>query len=128
MGPAMPTTNHNDPMNGFIDMLVNEIALRLMQRMGDLSSAAKPTGSAKAEKAAPAKRHSKAAGRKLDMACRAPGCKNRSKGPRFHFLCDEHLKASKEAPHAALAKPGAKGAKAKTAKAKPAAPAVAAAT
>jgi hypothetical protein len=29
--------------------------------------------------------------RKLDMRCRYPGCKNRSKGPRNHFLCEEHL-------------------------------------
>jgi hypothetical protein len=27
---------------------------------------------------------------KLDMACIAPGCANRSKGPRFKYLCDEH--------------------------------------
>ncbi len=36
-------------------------------------------------------------GRKLDMRCRYPGCKNRSKGPRFHFLCEDHLKQGKSA-------------------------------
>lgn len=30
-------------------------------------------------------------GRKLDMSCRAPKCKARSKGPRFHYLCEKHL-------------------------------------
>src|SRR5216683_1777985 len=30
--------------------------------------------------------------RKLEMRCRVEGCKNRSKGPRFGFICDEHLK------------------------------------
>jgi len=31
-------------------------------------------------------------GRKLDMSCRVDGCRNRSRGPRFHFLCAEHGK------------------------------------
>jgi len=28
----------------------------------------------------------------LDMTCRVPGCKNRSRGPRFGFICDDHRK------------------------------------
>lgn len=32
---------------------------------------------------------------KRDMRCRAPRCFRRSKGPRFHFLCEKHLKRSK---------------------------------
>jgi len=47
---------------------------------------------------------SKLTGRKLDMRCRYPGCKNRSKGPRFRFLCEEHLKLPKKEQEAALAK------------------------
>ena len=43
-------------------------------------------------------------GRKLDMRCRYPGCKNKSKGPRFRFLCEEHLKLPKAAQKAALEK------------------------
>jgi len=43
-------------------------------------------------------------GRKLDMRCHYPGCKNRSKGPRFRFLCEEHLKLPKKEQKAALAK------------------------
>jgi hypothetical protein len=31
-------------------------------------------------------------GKKLDMRCRVAGCKNVSKGPRFGFICAEHLK------------------------------------
>jgi hypothetical protein len=49
-------------------------------------------------------------GRKLDMRCRYPGCKNRSKGPRFRFLCDEHLKLPKAEQKAALEKWAAKNA------------------
>lgn len=43
-------------------------------------------------------------GRKLDMRCRYPGCRNKSKGPRFRFLCDEHLKLPKAEQRAALEK------------------------
>jgi hypothetical protein len=39
-----------------------------------------------------------------DMRCRYPGCKNRSKGPRFRFLCEEHLKLPKKEQRAALEK------------------------
>ena len=43
-------------------------------------------------------------GRKRDMRCRYPGCKNRSKGPRFRFLCDTHLRLPKAKQQAALDK------------------------
>ncbi len=33
---------------------------------------------------------------KREMACIAPGCKNTSKGPRFHYLCDKHKDAPKK--------------------------------
>jgi hypothetical protein len=103
----MPPTIQSDGFNGFIDKLVNEVAIRLQARIGAIASAglaavAKP---APAQRAAPAKRKSKVAGRTLDMACRAPGCKNRSKGPRFSFRCEEHLKAPKSAARATAAKP-----------------------
>lgn len=29
------------------------------------------------------------------MRCRANGCRKRSRGPRFHFLCARHLKRQK---------------------------------
>ena len=34
--------------------------------------------------------------RKRILPCIAPGCKNPSKGPRFHYLCDEHIDAPKK--------------------------------
>ena len=43
-------------------------------------------------------------GIKRDMHCRYPGCKNRSKGPRFRFLCEEHLKLPKKKQDEALTK------------------------
>jgi hypothetical protein len=47
-------------------------------------------------------------GIKRDMRCRYPGCKNRSKGPRFRFLCEEHLKLPKKKQDEVLAKWAAK--------------------
>ena len=43
-------------------------------------------------------------GLKRNMRCRYPGCKNRSKGPRFRFLCEEHLKLPKKKQDEVLAK------------------------
>jgi hypothetical protein len=40
-------------------------------------------------------------GRKLDMGCRVAGCKNRSRGPRFGFICDEHRRTLKKSEQAA---------------------------
>lgn len=34
--------------------------------------------------------------KKRILPCIAPGCKNASKGPRFHYLCDEHRDAPKK--------------------------------
>ncbi len=34
--------------------------------------------------------------RPRDLACIAPGCKNRSKGPRFHYLCDKHMETPRK--------------------------------
>ena len=45
------------------------------------------------------------------MRCRYPGCKNRSKGPRFRFLCEEHLKLPKKKQDEVLAKWAEKNAK-----------------
>ena len=46
----------------------------------------------------------RAGSRKRDMSCRYPGCKNRSKGLRFRFLCEEHLKLPKKKQYEVLAK------------------------
>ena len=34
--------------------------------------------------------------RRRILPCIAPGCKNPSKGPRFHYLCEEHMGAPKK--------------------------------
>jgi hypothetical protein len=43
-------------------------------------------------------------GLKRDMRCRYPGCKNKSKGPRFRYFCEEHRKLPKRKQDAALEK------------------------
>ena len=63
--------------------LAGEIATRARRELGSL---------------APGRR----ARHKLDMRCRVDGCKNRSRGPRFGYICDVHLeKLSKREQQAA---------------------------
>ena len=70
---------------------------RFAQMFADRVSAALP----KAGRNGVARR---AGSSKRDMSCRYPGCKNRSKGPRFRFLCEEHLKLPKRKQDEVLAK------------------------
>ena len=81
------------------DLLVDRFAQLFAERI----TAALPRGSAR-DGAVPTRGARKLAGRKLDMRCRYPGCKNRSKGPRFRFFCEEHLKLPKKKQDEALAK------------------------
>jgi hypothetical protein len=78
----MPKTPNFD---GLLHHLADLIAERLGGKLHD-------HGGAKAAKGAKGARRS-TAGRKLDMSCRVEGCKNRSRGPRFGFICEEHLKS-----------------------------------
>lgn len=70
--------NPNDLFAQFINHLAEAVASRLGKNAKP-ASAARPGG--KPRKAR----------KPLDMRCRIPGCKNRSKGPRFAFICAEHL-------------------------------------
>jgi hypothetical protein len=66
-----------------------------MQRLGTLrsgSGARSSTGARKADR------------KPRDMRCRYLGCKNTSKGPRFRFFCEEHLKLPKRKQDEALEK------------------------
>lgn len=75
------------PRRNAFDTFVEEIARRVVARVQEMMPKAGRGGGKRGA--------SKLRGRKLDMRCRHPGCKNRSKGPRFHFLCAEHLKSRK---------------------------------
>jgi len=65
--------------------LIDRLAERLAQRLGSSAGARGST--------AKAARRTSRAGRKLDMSCRVAGCKNKSRGPRFGFICDDHMKS-----------------------------------
>ncbi|HUJ25511.1 MAG TPA: hypothetical protein VLW85_05810 [Myxococcales bacterium] len=75
------------PRRNAFDTFVEEIARRVVERVAELTKGGRGGGR---------RGPSKLRGRKLDMRCRHPGCKNRSKGPRFHFLCEEHLRSAKK--------------------------------
>jgi len=79
------------------DVLVDHFA----QLFADRIATALPRGTPR-NGAAP--RRGSPPGIKRDMSCRYPGCKNRSKGPRFRFLCEEHLKLPKKKQDEVLAK------------------------
>jgi hypothetical protein len=77
------------------------LAARFAQIFADRIAASLPRGTPR-NGAAPARGGRR--GLKRDMSCRYPGCKNRSKGPRFRFLCEEHLKLPRKKQDEVLAK------------------------
>jgi hypothetical protein len=85
------------------DLLVDRFAQLFAERI----AAALPSGTPR--NGAVARRGGRP-GIKRDMSCRYPGCKNRSKGPRFRFLCEEHLKLPKKKQDEVLAKAAEKNA------------------
>src|SRR5579864_2254448 len=89
-GAPMPPRSSNP-----FDALVTQLAQAVADRIAGIlprSGAGKAGGG----------RRSKLRGRKLDMRCRYPGCKNKSKGPRFRFMCETHRKLPKAEQKAAL--------------------------
>jgi hypothetical protein len=87
-----------------LDALVERFAQVLVDRIG----ASIPRGTPR-DGTAPGRGGER--GRKRDMRCRYAGCKNRSKGPRFRFLCEKHMKLPKKKQDEVLAKWAAKNAK-----------------
>ena len=87
------------PSSHPFDLLARRLAEVIADRVASIVPRAAPPSSERN-----GRRASKLRGRKLDMRCRYPGCKNKSKGPRFRFLCAEHLKLPKSEQNAALAK------------------------
>ncbi len=81
----MPTNHRlSTLLDRFVTQLAGEIATRARRELGS-------AGLGK-----------RAARQKLDMRCRVDGCKNRSRGPRFGYICDVHQeKLSKRQQQAA---------------------------
>src|SRR5438128_10702793 len=73
------------------------LAERFAQIFAERVSAALPV----ANRAGRAGAGRKLRGRKRDMRCGYPGCKNRSKGPRFRFCCEEPLTTPRKKQDAA---------------------------
>jgi len=80
-----------------LDALVERFAQMLVDRIGASIPRVMPRDGT-------VPRRSGERGRKRDMRCRYPGCKNRSKGPRFRFFCEKHMKLPRKKQKAALAK------------------------
>lgn len=88
-------------VDSFLDQLADAFILRVMDRV---NGKAGMNGNGASHKG-PAR------GRKLNMRCRYPGCRQRSRGPRNHFLCTRHLKdPGWPAAKAAVAKAASKAA------------------
>jgi hypothetical protein len=66
----------------WVDQIVDRLASEIAMRVNEVAARSAPAG-----RSAGARPR-----RKLDMRCRVAGCRNRSRGPRFGFICDEHRK------------------------------------
>ena len=75
-----------------LSSLFDRIADRVAERMGTRAPSGGGKGGRKARGGGAKNGRRKGAGRTLDMSCRVEGCKNKSRGPRFGFICDEHRK------------------------------------
>jgi hypothetical protein len=72
----------NTTLDAMFESLADRLADRVLAVLGPaLKSGKVPVG-----------RKSARSGKKLDMSCRVAGCKNKSRGPRFGFICDDHRK------------------------------------
>jgi hypothetical protein len=85
----------------FVNQLLDQLAAVLVERVtAHLSGKAAATGTRRRGPSHLRGKHFSAA----KMRCRFLGWKNRSKGPKFSFLCEEHRKLGKRAVKAAIAK------------------------
>src|SRR6266481_3115850 len=98
----------NMPFN--FDRMVDEIADAIAERALEKINQRIQSGMRNGTTRVNGRRASALKGRKLDMHCRYPGCKRRSKGPRFRFLCEQHLKLPKKKQDEVLAKRAKKNA------------------
>jgi hypothetical protein len=84
-------TNNQSSIQNIAVTFIEQLADAVAARLGSIGGS---RGTALAEKPSNGRRKRRGApGRKLDMSCRVEGCKNRSRGPRFHFLCAQHEKS-----------------------------------
>jgi hypothetical protein len=77
--------------SGGVEVLLGQLFDRIAESVAERIGAGSGGGRGKVAKSSKANGRRKSRG-KLDMTCRVAGCKNRSRGPRFGFICDEHSK------------------------------------
>ena len=87
------------PFDSLIDHAAEIIAARISGVVGRGRTSA-PTRAA-GGLSANEKRRRAMLGRKMNMSCRVAGCKNRSGGPRWGFMCEVHRKLPKKQQQAA---------------------------
>jgi hypothetical protein len=97
----MPRTKSvTDSIAPLLDQFLDGLAVRLAARIASYGNQKKPAVALPAAKQKAAGRRGPRAGKKLDMSCRVEGCQNRSRGPRFGFMCAEHGKTLSKAQQA----------------------------
>ena len=95
------------PFDALMDYVANTLAERVTAALGTSRAAVKSRSLKAAVTRAPGgltaneKRRQAMLGRKLDMACRIPGCKKRSGGPGKGYMCQEHQELPKKQRQAA---------------------------
>jgi hypothetical protein len=85
---ASPEKRIREVIAQHVERLVSDIAATVRQQIANEvrgGSSTVPTGGKRRRK--PQK--------KISMTCIAPKCKQRSKGPRFHYLCEKHMDTPK---------------------------------
>jgi hypothetical protein len=73
-----------------ITTLLDKFVKQVTKEIEKLSKSTAAEAAPKKEKKAKAEKE-KGTRAKPSMTCRAKGCRKKSKGPRFRFMCEEHI-------------------------------------
>jgi len=74
-------------VDAFVDKMIDEFFLRLGRRVTGYAQNNSPPSVRTVSS-----NRGHASGYQQDMHCRVAGCRNRSKGPRNHYMCEVHMK------------------------------------
>src|SRR5689334_11973972 len=104
--PTMPSRSFESIVSDFVSELANQIAHAVRAQLA--TQPAREQGSGRVAKissgrAAAGKKLGKSAGRNIPSHCVYAGCTNAHKGPRFSFLCAEHVGIPKSEKKKSLA-------------------------
>ena len=97
--PRTAASSH--PFDALLDDAAIMLATRLSALLPRVAQASAKAPRAPGGLSANERRRKTMLGRKLDMSCRVAGCKNRSGGPRWGFMCEKHQTLPKKAQQAA---------------------------